>query len=92
MVHRFRWNGSPEDRLEELVDREWLVINGLGGYASATQSPAGLAAGPTQSGLGQQIPGLRLPLFPRAIGARRTSAPVSRGGPERWRGVFSSES
>jgi hypothetical protein len=41
VVHRFRWNGSPEDRLEELVDREWPVIKGLCGYASATLSPLG---------------------------------------------------
>jgi hypothetical protein len=40
-VLRFRWNGSPEDRLEELVDREWPVIKRLCGYASATQSPLG---------------------------------------------------
>jgi hypothetical protein len=41
VVRRFRWNGSPEDRLEELVDREWPVIKGLCGYAYETLSPLG---------------------------------------------------
>jgi hypothetical protein len=46
---------------------------------------------PPQRGLDPQIPGLRLPLFPRAIGARRRPAPANPGVLEPWRAVFSSE-
>src|SRR5437660_1046211 len=34
------WPDSPEARNEGLVEREWLVTNGLGGYASGTISGA----------------------------------------------------
>src|SRR5947208_1551210 len=33
------WNGATTDR-EKLLTREWLVTNGLGGYASGTVSGA----------------------------------------------------
>jgi len=36
IVRRFVWNASEGAKQEELVDREWLVTNGLGGYASGT--------------------------------------------------------
>src|SRR5207237_8692935 len=39
-VRRVSWPDSPEARDEGLVDREWLVTNGLGGYASGTISGA----------------------------------------------------
>jgi predicted glycogen debranching enzyme len=34
------WEGQGGARLEELVTREWLVTNGLGGYASGTVAGA----------------------------------------------------
>jgi len=36
VTRRFERRGSPEAAPDELVDREWLVTNGLGGYASGT--------------------------------------------------------
>ena len=33
-----RWSEDSEESVEALVDREWLVTNGLGGYASGTVS------------------------------------------------------
>src|ERR1051325_11637013 len=35
-VLRMPWPGVQADLLEPLVTREWLVTNGLGGYASGT--------------------------------------------------------
>ena len=37
LVRRLRWNDTDEGR-QSLVWREWLVTNGLGGYASGTVS------------------------------------------------------
>jgi predicted glycogen debranching enzyme len=34
-VRHFRWTGDAKD-VEQLIHREWLVTNGLGGYASST--------------------------------------------------------
>src|SRR6202043_57657 len=36
VVRRLEWKGSADAAAGELVDREWLVTNGLGGYASGT--------------------------------------------------------
>jgi predicted glycogen debranching enzyme len=36
LVRRLRWAGKHGDSAEPLVQREWLVTNGLGGYASGT--------------------------------------------------------
>ncbi len=36
VVRRFEWKGSQKSAPAELVEREWLVTNGLGGYASGT--------------------------------------------------------
>lgn len=36
LVHRMPWTGSREAGLVPLLEREWLVTNGLGGYASGT--------------------------------------------------------
>ena len=36
VTRRFERRGSPEAAPDDLVDREWLVTNGLGGYASGT--------------------------------------------------------
>jgi glycogen debranching enzyme len=33
-----RWSGAAEESVAPLVSREWLVTNGLGGYASGTVS------------------------------------------------------
>lgn len=38
MKRRMPWAGVPERKTEELLDREWLVTNGLGGYASGSVS------------------------------------------------------
>jgi hypothetical protein len=35
LIRRMTWSGSQRD-IEPLVTREWLVTNGLGGYASGT--------------------------------------------------------
>ncbi len=35
LIRRMSWSGSQHD-IEPLVTREWLVTNGLGGYASGT--------------------------------------------------------
>jgi predicted glycogen debranching enzyme len=35
-VHRPGWVGEPGPALRPLLDTEWLVTNGLGGYASST--------------------------------------------------------
>jgi len=32
------WASVPEKRIETVLEREWLVTNGLGGYASGTVS------------------------------------------------------
>src|SRR5206468_3672183 len=37
-VRRIRWPPPDKDEPEALVTREWLVTNGLGGYASGTVS------------------------------------------------------
>ena len=39
LARRIRWEPTPEGR-EELAWKEWLVTNGLGGYASGTISGA----------------------------------------------------
>ncbi|MEZ0312426.1 MAG: amylo-alpha-1,6-glucosidase [Myxococcota bacterium] len=36
MKRRMPWAEVPERKTEEILDREWLVTNGLGGYASGT--------------------------------------------------------
>jgi predicted glycogen debranching enzyme len=36
VLRRFPWKGSSDPELRELLDHEWLVTNGLGGYASGT--------------------------------------------------------
>ena len=36
IVRSFRWEGATGTEPKELVEREWLVTNGLGGYASGT--------------------------------------------------------
>lgn len=33
---RTAWSRERGDQIEDLVTREWLVTNGLGGYASGT--------------------------------------------------------
>jgi glycogen debranching enzyme len=38
--NRMPWRGADETDLEPLLSREWLVTNGLGGYASGTVSGA----------------------------------------------------
>src|SRR5262249_20619038 len=40
LLHRMPWRGGQTQDVVRLVDREWLVINGLGGYASGTVSGA----------------------------------------------------
>ena len=40
ILHRIPWSAWPEKNPEVLLDREWLVTNGLGGYASGTVSGA----------------------------------------------------
>jgi predicted glycogen debranching enzyme len=35
LIRHFRWMGDAKD-VEQLILREWLVTNGLGGYASST--------------------------------------------------------
>jgi predicted glycogen debranching enzyme len=37
LIRRLRWSGDLKDA-EQLVRREWLVTNGLGGYASSTMA------------------------------------------------------
>ena len=36
VIRKFEWKGSTDPAPAELVDREWIVTNGLGGYASGT--------------------------------------------------------
>jgi predicted glycogen debranching enzyme len=36
VIRKFEWKGSQDPAPTELVDREWIVTNGLGGYASGT--------------------------------------------------------
>jgi predicted glycogen debranching enzyme len=36
VVRRLPWRGTPGTRVEQLLDREWLVTNGLGGYATGS--------------------------------------------------------
>lgn len=38
LVRRMAWPGSAAAEKEEIVSREWIVTNGLGGYASGTVS------------------------------------------------------
>src|SRR5438093_1606684 len=38
--NRMPWRGAGEVDLEPLLTREWLVTNGLGGYATGTVSGA----------------------------------------------------
>jgi predicted glycogen debranching enzyme len=38
LVRRMPWRGTAAQAVEPLLDREWLVTNGLGGYASGTVS------------------------------------------------------
>jgi predicted glycogen debranching enzyme len=40
LVHRMPWREAPAPDRQPLLDREWLVTNGLGGYASGTISGA----------------------------------------------------
>jgi predicted glycogen debranching enzyme len=40
ILHRMPWLALPEKNPEVLLEREWLVTNGLGGYASGTVSGA----------------------------------------------------
>src|SRR6266700_1554680 len=40
ILHRMPWSAVPENNPEVLLEREWLVTNGLGGYASGTVSGA----------------------------------------------------
>jgi predicted glycogen debranching enzyme len=40
VLHRLPWSASTDKNPEPLLDREWLVTNGLGGYASGTLSGA----------------------------------------------------
>ncbi len=35
-VQKVRWSGTAESSVESLLAREWMVTNGLGGYASGT--------------------------------------------------------
>ncbi len=36
LLRRLPWKGMPGTQVEQLLDREWLVTNGLGGFASGT--------------------------------------------------------
>jgi predicted glycogen debranching enzyme len=36
VIRKFEWKGSEDVAPADLVDREWIVTNGLGGYASGT--------------------------------------------------------
>src|SRR5437763_12577145 len=38
LTHRMPWRGPGGGDVQPLVDREWLVTNGLGGYACGTIS------------------------------------------------------
>jgi predicted glycogen debranching enzyme len=38
LVRRMPWQGTTAKEVQPLLDREWLVTNGLGGYASGTVS------------------------------------------------------
>jgi predicted glycogen debranching enzyme len=40
VLQHMPWEGQSGARIEELVTREWLVTNGLGGYASGTVAGA----------------------------------------------------
>jgi predicted glycogen debranching enzyme len=40
LLQRMPWSALPEKKPEVLLGREWLVTNGLGGYASGTVSGA----------------------------------------------------
>src|SRR5258708_5856951 len=40
LIHTMPWKGGSGVALQPLLDREWLVTNGLGGYASGTGSGA----------------------------------------------------
>src|SRR5437588_716592 len=36
ILRRMPWSSAPEHDPKQLLDREWVVTNGLGGYASGT--------------------------------------------------------
>src|SRR5687767_3228952 len=36
LIHRMPWRELTHKDIQPLLDREWLVTNGLGGYASGT--------------------------------------------------------
>ena len=38
LVRRIAWPGKDDPERSRLATREWLVTNGLGGYASGTVS------------------------------------------------------
>jgi predicted glycogen debranching enzyme len=57
MLRRMPWRGVQDVSPEVLLDREWLVTNGLGGYASST-----VAGVPTRSYHGLLIAALPAPL------------------------------
>src|SRR5437868_13128755 len=40
LIRTMPWNGADPPEWEPLLTREWLVTNGLGGYASGTISGA----------------------------------------------------
>ena len=40
LVRTVRWEPTDEGPAVARLDKEWLVTNGLGGYASGTLSPA----------------------------------------------------
>src|SRR5436190_9445700 len=40
LLQRMPWSALPEKKPEVLLGREWLVTNGLGGYASGSVSGA----------------------------------------------------
>ena len=40
LVHRIAWPAAGTVSYDEIVSREWLVTNGLGGYASGTVAGA----------------------------------------------------
>src|SRR6266403_2269138 len=61
LVRRMPWPESQEARTSGLVEREWLVTNGLGGYASGTIAGActrryhGLLIAALSAPLGRQM-------------------------------------
>src|SRR5207248_11414025 len=57
-VLRMPWAGAQEAEPERLLTREWLVTNGLGGYASGTV--VGLAS--------RRYPGVLIAALPAPLG------------------------